>query len=173
MKQIFFGIFGILILSSFVVDAQKVGYCEIEKIITIMPEYKLAEARLEGEVQDIQDQAEEMQVEFNVKYKEYTENVALKEGAEGKWGPAILQVKEDELTQLQQRTQKFQADAQGTLEQTQNELLEPISLKLDSVIDIIMAEKGYSYIIKDLTFIQVNKTKCDDISPLVKQKLGL
>jgi hypothetical protein len=36
-----------------------------------------------------------------------------------------------------------------------------------------MDEKGFSYVIKDLTVIQVNKTKCEDVTPYVKQKLGI
>ena len=173
MKKIIFGIFGLLMITSFTVDAQKVGYCEIDGIIQIMPEYEIAKAKIEGEVEEMQLQAEEMDVELNVKYKAYTDNSALNEGDAGKWGPAILQVKEQELTQLQQRIQEFQMTSQGILEQRQYELLEPISLKLDSAINVVMNDKGYTYIIKDLTVIQVNKNKCDDISAEVKRVLGL
>ncbi|MBN2891847.1 MAG: OmpH family outer membrane protein [Bacteroidales bacterium] len=173
MKKILFGIFGLLLFSSFAVNAQKIGFCEIDKIITLMPEYQRAEAQLEGEVTEIQNQLEEMQVEFNNKYKEYNDNVALKDGTTGKWSPAILKVKEQDLTQLQQRIQEFQYSVQDDLQNRQYELLEPISVKLDSVIDVVMKEKGFTFIIKDLTVIQINRDKCEDISPLVKQRLGL
>ncbi len=162
-----------LILGSFSANAQKVGYCELEKIISIMPEYEKAKAKLEGEMQDIQNQAEEMQVEFNNKYKEYTDNMALADSDDKKWSPAIQQVKEQELQQLQQRIQDFQMTAQQTLQDRQLQLMQPITDKVDSVLDVIMNENGYLYIIKDLTVIQVNKKKVDDVGPLVKQKLGL
>ncbi len=173
MKKILLGVFGILLFSSVAVNAQKIGFCEIDKIIEIMPEYEKAKAQLEGEVQEIQTQMEEMQVEFNNKYKEYTDNVAMQEGSVGKWSPSILQVKEQELTQLQQRIQEFQYSVDESLQKRQLELLAPISVKLDSVIDVVMQEKGYAFIIKDLNVMQVNQNKCDDISPIVKQKLGL
>jgi len=160
-------------LTGFAANAQKIGYCQIENVITIMPEYELAQAKLEGEMQDLQTQAEEMQVEFNNKYKAYTDNLALPDGDPNKWSTARLQVKEKELTDLQQRIQEFQSTASTTLQQRQYELLQPISDKLDSVIDVVMAEKGYSFVIKELTVIQVNKSKCDDVTPFVKQKLGL
>jgi len=172
-RKFFLVIITLFVIASFSVNAQKVGFCDIEKIIEIMPEYESAKARLEGEVMDIQNQAEEMQVEFNNKYKQYIDNVALKEGEAGKWSPAILQVKEKELSQLQQRIQEFQYEAETILMERQYELLLPITTKVDSVIDVLMIEKGYFYVIKDLTVIQVNKTKCDDIAPFVKQKLGL
>lgn len=173
MKKVLLSVFGLLLFSTIAVNAQKIGFCEIDKIITIMPEYELAQAKIEGEYNDIQAQMEEMQVEYNNKLKEYQENTALANGAEGKWSPTRLQAKEQDITLLQQRIQEFQMTASGTLEQRQYELLEPISVKLDSAINVVMEEKGYLYIIKDLTSIQVNKNKVDDISPMVKQKLGL
>lgn len=172
MKRIVFTIIG-LAMFSLIANAQKIGYCQMQKIIQLMPEYELAQAKLEGEMQDMQTQAEEMQVEFNNKYKSYTENVQLPAENTKKWSPAILQVKEQELTQLQQRLQEFQATASENLQKRQLQLLEPISTKLDSVINIVMTEKGYSFIIKELTVIQVNKNKCDDITPQIKQKLKL
>ena len=173
MKKIFLSLVAVVLFGTVTLNAQKVGYCEIDKIVQIMPEYEKAKAKLEGEVQDIQKQIEEMQVEFNNKYKAYTDNMALKDDDPNKWSPAIVQVKEQELQQLQQRIQDFQSTAQQTIQQRQVELLQPISNKVDSVINVVMNEKGYAFVIKDLTAIQVNKNKTDDISPLVKQKLGI
>jgi len=36
-----------------------------------------------------------------------------------------------------------------------------------------MNERGISFVFKDLTTVEVNKKKCEDVSPFVKQKLGL
>ncbi len=173
MKKIFLISLGIILLSFSSLTAQKVGYCEIEKIVPIMPDYEQAKAKLEGEMLEIQTQAEEMQVEFNNKYKQFTDNAALASGDAKKWSPSIQQVKEQELQQLQQRIQDFQYTAQENLQIRQIELLEPITKKVADAIDVIMEEKGFTYVITDLTVIQVNKTKCEDVTPLVKQKLGL
>ncbi len=173
MKKIFLGIIGLILVSSFTVNAQKIGYCEIDKIIQIMPEYELAQAKIEGEYKDMQAQMEEMQVEYNNKLNEYQQNMELKAGDPNKWSSARQKAKEQDLTLLQQRIQEFQMTAQSTLEQSQMNLLQPISNKLDSVIDVVINEKGYLYIIKDLNAIQVNKNKVDDIGPVVKQKLKL
>jgi len=173
MKKLFLITVGIILISFSSLNAQKVGFCEIDKIVPTMPEYEKAKAKLEGEMNEIQLQAEEMQVEFNNKYKIYTENAALPIGDTKKWSTSIQQVKDQELSQLQQRIQDFQYTAQENIQIRQLELLEPITTKIDSVINVIMDEKGFFYIIKDITVIQVNRTKCEDISPLVKQKLGL
>ena len=173
MKKVFLSLITLVIFGSISAQAQKVGYCEVDKIVQIMPEYITAKAKLQGEVKDIQSQAEEMQVEFNNKYKAYNDNVALPDGDKTKWSTAIVQVKEQELQQLQQRIQDFQQTAQQTIQKRQVELLQPISNKVDSVIDVVMAEKGISFVFKDLTTIEINKKKCEDVSPFVKQKLGL
>lgn len=173
MKKVFLSVITLVIFGTFSANAQKIGFCQIDQIVQIMPEYEQAKAKLEGEVQDIQNQSEEMQVEFNNKYKAYTDNVALAVGAAKKWSEAIVQVKEQELQQLQQRIQDFQQTAQQTIQQRQVDLLQPISDKVDSVIDVVMDERGISFVFKDLTIVEVNKKKCEDVSPFVKQKLGL
>ncbi|MEA3450444.1 MAG: OmpH family outer membrane protein [Bacteroidota bacterium] len=173
MKKLFLSVITLVILGTISVDAQKFGFCELDPIVQIMPEYNKAQAILEGEILDVQNQTEEMQVEFNNKYKAYNDNIALAKGTTGKWGPAIIQVKEQELQQLQQRMQSFQQTSQQALQQRQMQLLKPISDKVDSVINVIMDEKGLSFVFKDLTSVQVNKKKCMDISPFIKEKLGL
>ncbi len=173
MKKIILTIIGIIAFGTITVNAQKIGYCQLEDIVTIMPEYNQAQAKLEGEVADVQSQAEEMQVEFNNKYKAYTDNAALADGDANKWSPAIMQVKEQELSDLQQRIQDFQTTAQQTLQQRQMDLIQPISDKVDSVINVIMKDEGLSFVIKDLTIIDINKDKCVDVTPMIKQRLNL
>lgn len=173
MKKTFLTIIAIFALGLINLSAQKIGYCQIDKVITLLPEYEQAKAKLEGEMTDIQSQMEEMQVEFNNKYKVYTDNQALASTDAKKWSPTVQQLKEQELTQLQQRMQDFQSTVQQTLQQRQADLMQPISNKLDSVINVIMKENGYLFVIKDSTVISVNKSKCDDITPMIKTKLKI
>lgn len=173
MRKIYLTIIGLVFIGTLSLNAQKIGYCELETIITIMPEYTLAQAKLEGELRDIETQAEEMQVEYNNKLQAYSDNVGLADGVTGKWSPTVLAVKEQELSDLQQRIYDFQSTAQQSLQMRQYELLEPISAKVDSVIDVIMTDEGLSFVIKDLTTVQVNKAKCIDVTPMIKQRLGL
>jgi len=173
MKKLLLTLFLITTFGIFAGNAQKIGYCETEKIITLMPEYEKAKAKLEGEIKDVQNQMEEMQVEFNNKYKAYTDNVSLPANDPKKWSPSVQQLKEKELQDLQQRIQDFQTSIQQSLQERQIQLMQPLTNKLDSVINVVMEEKGFTFIIKDLNVIQVNKTKCEDITPLVKQKLKI
>lgn len=173
MKKTFTLIITLLILRGFAGYSQKIGYAEIDKVIVLMPEYEQAKAKLEGEYKDIQKQLEEMQVEFNNKYKAYTDNMNLPDNDPKKWSPSVRQLKEKELQDIQIRMQDFQASVSQQLQQRQLELMEPINKKIQGVIDQIMQEKGYLFVILDLTAVQVNKAKCEDITPLIKQKLNI
>lgn len=163
----------IFVSVAFTVAASKIGYCDVTKIIQIMPEYEKAKATLENEITKYQNQAEQMQVEFNNKYKEYSDNMALDKSDPNKWTPAIQQMKEQELQQLQQRIQDFQQTAQQDIQTKQTDLLNAVQAKVDSAIDVVIAENNYLFIIENLQDIRVNKTLLDDVSPAVKKKLGL
>ncbi len=174
MKK-FIGILAVMfILMSFsTLVTQKIGYCDIQQIIPLMPDYEQAKAKLEAQAQDYQNQLEEMQVEFNNKYKDYTDNAALDDNDPKKWSPAIQKMKEQELTDLQQRIQDFQMTIQQELQDSQVKLLSDIQAKVDSVIDVVIQENNYWFVIENTQDIRVNKNLVDDVSPVVKQKLGL
>lgn len=138
-----------------------------------MPDYEQAKAKLEAQAKDYQNQLEEMQVEFNNKYKDYTDNASLGDKDPKKWSPAIVKMKEQELQDLQQRIQDFQTTIQQELQDSQVKLLNGIQDKVDSVIDIVIQENNYWFVIENTQDIRVNKNLVNDVSPTVKQKLGL
>ncbi len=171
MKKITF-LFGLLLLSLWGF-AQKIGYCQVDQIIAIMPEAEKAKAQYEKEVQDYQNELEQMQVEYNNKLKEYQDNMALPDNDPKKWSKLVIQNKEQELMQLQQRIYEFQNQAQTELQKRQVELMQPVYNKVDSVLGVIAKEKGLSIILKDNTLVYINQDKCVDVTPEVKQKLKL
>ena len=174
MKKIIGILAVVFILMSFTtLVTQKIGYCDVQQIIPLMPDYEQAKAKLEAQAKDYQNQLEEMQVEFNNKYKDYTDNAALADNDPKKWSPAIQKMKEQELSDLQQRIQDFQSTIQQDMQDSQVKLLSGIQSKVDSVIDIVIQQNSYWFIIENTQDIRVNKKLIDDVSPVVKQKLGL
>ncbi len=171
MKKTLLGL--MLIFFASFAFGQKIAYCDVDQIIAIMPEAEQAKAKFEKEMNDINNELEEMQVEYNNKLKEYQDNLALPDNDPNKWSPIVQQNKEQELLQLQQRIVDFQTQAQQQLQQRQIELMQPVYNKVDSVLGVIAKEKGYSVIFKDRTLVYINEDKCDDVAPLVKQKLNL
>ena len=82
-----------LVFSASSLFAQKFGRVDLAAIVTAMPEYKEAETNLQAYGQDLQDQLEQIQVEFNNRYLEYEKNVAT-------YSDSVRQLKERELTEL-------------------------------------------------------------------------
>jgi len=153
--------------------AQKFAYVDTDAIIALMPETEIAKAKYEGQIIELQNQLEEMQVELNNLYQAYQDNESLVEGTTGKWSKAIKQVKESEITQLQERIATFQESAQVTVQDLQTELYKPIYDKIDLAVSTVAKEKGYFCVFDINSILYVNPEKCDDISADIKTNLGI
>ena len=155
------------------VQAQKIAYFDIETVLNQMPEMEQAKAQMEKEQKELANQLEELQVEFNKKYKEYQDNMQLPDNDPNKWSKTILQYKEQELMDMQNKIQQFQQTASQTLQQRQVELLQPVYAKLDSAVGVVAKQKGYIMVLKKDDVFYINSSKVDDITAEVKKILGI
>ncbi len=168
--------FAILILvmgSWFMVSAQKFGYFDLNSVLKTLPAVEKAKAQLEKEYRDVQNQLEEMQVEYNKKLQEYQNNMQLPDSDTSKWSPAVVQLKEQELQDLQQRIVSFQNTAQQTLQKRQTELFQPIQDQIKTKVDSIAKAKKLMAVWTDDNVYYINKNMVTDITPEVKKALGL
>lgn len=94
-----------LVLGSSSLFAQKLGRINLEEIITLMPEYKEMMTNMEAYSKDLRDNLETIQVELNTKYNDFQKNKAT-------YSEVTRQLKEKELTDLQNRLQEFYQSAQ-------------------------------------------------------------
>ena len=147
--------------------SNKLGYIDSDKLIKIMPENDSAQAKLEKFVRDFQKQLETMQVEFNNKYQEYTNN-------RNTYLEAIRRMKEEELQDMNTRIQQFQSAARENIEITRGEVFKPVIDKAKKAISDVAKENNFTYIF-DLSdgFVIYHDENAIDFLPLVKQKLGL
>ena len=125
-----------LMMCATVASAQKFGRVDLAAIVPNMPEFKEAQTNLEAYGLDLQNQLEQIQVEFNQKYAEYEKNRATSTDT-------IRQMKESELQQLQQRFQEFQQIAQQDIQQKEAELMEPIYNKANEAVKAVAEAGGY------------------------------
>ncbi|MBQ8775040.1 MAG: OmpH family outer membrane protein [Alistipes sp.] len=125
-----------LMLCATAASAQKFGRVDLAAIVPNMPEFKEAQTNLEAYGLDLQNQLEQIQVEFNQKYAEYEKNRAT-------YTDTIRQMKESELQQLQQRFQEFQQIAQQDIQQKEAELMEPIYSKANEAVKAVAEAGGY------------------------------
>ena len=81
------------------------------------------------------------------------------------------------LTQLQENIQKFQQDAQASIQNKQDQLMSPVFAKVGKAIEDVAKEQGYSFIINPQLIgggdILLYSDEKYDISDLVLKKMGV
>jgi outer membrane protein len=173
MKK-FLTLLALAILSVSVSNAQgvRIGYTNVEYILSLMPETKQVELELAAYEKTVQA---ELQVKYNnyqTKLKEYESGYKL-------MSDLIREDKEKELLQMRENIQAFEERAQGEMEKMQMTKLEPLLMKVQAAIDKVAAANGFTYILSSHTdyggsaIILYAKNKEDDISNLVLKELGI
>jgi outer membrane protein len=147
----------------------KLGHIDSQKLIMAMPESDSAQKKLQKVEQEFQATLEELQVEFNRKFKNYQDNYTT-------MTELIRSTKESELNELSERIQNFQTQAQQDFERQRVELFRPIQEKAKKAVDEVAEENGFTYIFDigpGVGAIVYASPDTEDILPLVKAKLGL
>ena len=150
------------------VFAQKFGHIKSQEILLAMPEYTKAQTDIQTMQKQYEDDMKRVQEEFQKKFTAFQEEQA-------NLPKNILERRQNELQQLQERAMQMGQDAQRELEKAWMEMLEPIAKKIDDAIKAVGQEGGYVYIF-DLSSTQipyVSETLSTDITGAVKSKLGI
>jgi outer membrane protein len=149
---------------------QKIGYADWNYIFSQMPEYKQIDSELKTHGSQLENQLKAKQTEFENKLKTY-------QGMPVNTPDAIKADKERELQQMQDSFQKFQQDANVSLQKKQGELMEPVFAKVGKTIEEVAREQGYSFILNPQSIsgddIILYSDEKYDISDLVLKKMGI
>ena len=157
-----------LMMSATSLFAQKFGRINTQEIIMGMPETKEMQTNLETFAKERQDQVESINVEFNNKLQEYQKNYnTLSE--------SVRQLKEKELSELQQRREEYSQVAQQDYQKRQNELLAPIIEKARAAIDKVAKANGFTAVFDISTgaIAYFDEATLTDLAPQVKTELGI
>jgi outer membrane protein len=162
----------VAVFACFAAQAQtgmKIGYAEVDYILSQLPETKVVEA-------DLQAHNTQLQNQLQSKYQEYQEKGATYQQGAASMIEAVRKEKEQELTDLGSRLQQFERDAQASLQKKQNDLMAPLFKKVGDTINAVAAEGGYDYIISSgvggVDIVLFAKDE-HDISDDVLKKLGV
>ncbi len=165
-------IFAVIAISWFFASASlgqnpvKIGYVDLNGLITSMPGIDSVKAKLQKYQQTLTDQMDAMRAEFENKYQDY-------QAQQAGMSDLIKQTKEKELTDLQGRIDAFQTKAQQDLQAKQQELLQPILDKAKGAIKEVAKENKYTYILNAIEDVILYSEAADDVTALVKKKLGI
>jgi len=146
----------------------KFGHINSDELFTIMPERDTIISQMEALRTELQNTLEIMQVEYNNKLNDYTNQA-------DKLSDLVRQTKEEELMGLSQRISNFQQNADQQLQNRQMQLMQPVIQKAEKAIKDVGREGGFTYIF-DLSrgpIIFFDETKSEDILEKVKAKLGI
>lgn len=161
-------LFVVALFVAFSVQTQaqdKFGHVNFDELVSLMPGQDSIKSTLNNYVKGLENQAQTMQSELESKYADYQANQAT-------MSEIIRQTKEKEITDLQQRIEAFNQQAQYDIQNKQAELTQPLLDKAQKAIEEVAKENGFTYIINANVqiLLYANGT---DIMPLVKAKLGL
>ena len=160
----------IFILTGLIAHSQEqlLGHINSQDIISIMPEAATAQIELQQELENLQEQGKMMASEYESQLKDFQIN-------QENMSDAIRNDKLKSLQDLEERITLFQQSAQQSIQLKEAELFEPILKKIQSAIDDVSKEKGYSYVfdIGGNVGNLVYHNNSHDITNMVKSKLNL
>jgi len=152
---------------------QKLGHIDSRAILQAMPEVKTADASFEtfrkAKLAELEAMDKERQTKiaaFQEKYKTLTESNQEVLGKE-------LEGLNQEIQTMEQRISELDQKAQQDLTAKREELYKPILAKAEVAIKTVSKEKGFAYVFDTAQQALVYFDGGEDITPLVKTKLGI
>ncbi len=170
MRTVFLLLFCVFAVSAQAQETQKIGYADWEYIFSQLPEFKQIDNELKTHGTQLENQ-------LKAKYSDYESKVKAYQGMPATTPDAIKADKERELAGLQESIQKFQQDAQTSLQNKQTALMDPVFKKVGKAIEDVAKENGFAFIMAPQVMgggdILLYSDEKYNISDLVLKKMGV
>ena len=144
--------------------AQKYGHVNSNEVMKAMPGVDSIQVKMADFHKNLEILYENMINEFQAKKDKFDKEA-------GTMSSSVRKMREDELIGMQNRIQEFSMNVQEDIEEEQMRLLSPFQEKVQNAINEVAKEHKYSYIFD--TQILLYYDGGDDVTPLVKKKLGI
>jgi outer membrane protein len=152
---------------------QKVGYINMEDLISAMPETRQAQQTLQACSDSLQKVDNAMQVDFATKRDAFFQDSASMDNVKKEAARKVLQ-------KLIQQYQEFRSGAQEQLDSTKQALWTAIETKAENAVATVAKANGFTHVIRkqlvgnnqSQTLVLVGPAS-GDLLPLVKKQLGL
>lgn len=143
----------------------KIGIIDTEAIITTIPDAKAADTQLAEVSKKFEAEFGKLQAEFNNKVEEYNKLPQDELST-------IKERKARDIEDTRARIEQFRESAAQELQKKQAELFAPIQQKIMNAIESVGKEGNFT-IIQEKTQLLYFAAPAEDITPLVKKKLGI
>lgn len=157
-----------LFCMAFSANAQKFGYTNSQAILVEMPDVKLAESKLETLQKQLQTRYEQLMT----KYQQMRGDLEKRYG-EGTLSQVQLDAELKVLGDKEKEIIDYEKDMMNQMQTRRAKEIQPILEKVQDAIDMVAKEQGYQYIFDQGSGVLLYAKEEDDITPLVKAKLGM
>ena len=147
------------------VAQEKLAYINSAELIALMPERDAAFETLQKFQAELTETGQSMENDFNTKLKEYQDKAK-------NWAPAVVETKEKELGELQQRIQNYYNQAQQDFAQRQETLMAPIMEKAYNAIQKVAKAQGITYVFESTSLVYMSDSAKNLLAD-VKKELGI
>ena len=161
MRKIIFFLFVGFMASAFTANAQlKFGHIDTQELLKAMPERDSADKQLAKYRNDLLQSLEEMKVEMNKKYEEFTV-----QNKTPTWSEVQRQDKEREAQNMYARVQEYEESLSGRLQEQHSKLYAPIIEKSRNAISKLAKAQGLIYVFETGNVLYFNETQSIDLLP--------
>ncbi len=150
--------------SAVTVNAQKTGHINTGELLSVMPETKKAQEKM----QKLQDSLNMVYAEM---IREYNEKDSIIRLDSAKWTQAKKDIKFSEYQKLAEEVQQYSGKAQQWLQAKEQEIYAPVQKAALDAITAVAKANGYLYVFTREALLVVPTT--DDLLPLVKKFLKI
>ena len=148
--------------------AAKYGHMNLGNLLDALPETKKANDDLKLFTDKLTAKDDSLTKNFQAAYQKLEQEYNA-----GQLTPVQAQTRQAELQKQQEVIQAFEQDAQKQVASRREELLKPILTKLDDAIKSVAKENGYAMIFDTSSGVMLFAADSDDVTALVKKKLGI
>ncbi|APY00239.1 OmpH family outer membrane protein [Lacinutrix venerupis] len=156
-------LFNLLAFTTFAQTNLKVGYADVEYILSEMPETVKAQAELDDVMQKLTKTRDSIVEDYNAKLEDYKKNANT-------FVENVKKEKETDLMRIQNGIQDFDTDIQKAVNYKKGLLLKPIYARIGELIAVVAKAQNFTHIINsqiDGTSVLLYAEKTTDISDLV------
>jgi len=170
MKNIKLLLISLLFISQNILSQEiKIGYTNVEYILSFLPETKQVQSEVTAYGTQLQNQLQSKITDFQSKAEAFQQAAAT-------MTDLIRADKQEELQNLQASIQKFQTEAQTSIAQREQDLFKPLFEKISNAINVVAERENYSHIFSaGVPGVEVllYARPTDDVSSLVLVELGI
>jgi len=167
-------ILSLILISGFInsgLNAQdlKIGYTNVEYILSFLPETKQVQSEVAAYGTQLQNQLQSKITDFQSKADAFQKTAAT-------MTDLIRADKQEELQNLQASIQKFQNEAQTSIAQKEQDLFKPLFEKISNAIDVVSERENFTHVFSagvPGVDVLLYAKPTDDISNLVLGELGI